>query len=157
MAEQGDPVMAALHVAAEDDAVTTKSTVALPVAAFSKRLDDLVARLKQQVAQDGEDLGDATHAVQYLHESLFGPGGFRVAPGSMDAFRPYRIYMHKVLTQRIGTQPALGALFASFVLRARQAGIVGDFDVQIRLSGGAQVPDARVAEADGDAEWCACC
>jgi hypothetical protein len=43
--EAGDPVLVAITVAAEDDALKSKSTVSLPVDAFSKRLDGMVTHM----------------------------------------------------------------------------------------------------------------
>jgi hypothetical protein len=41
-AGDGDVVLAALHLASEDDAIKTRTHIPLPVDAFSKRLDNIV-------------------------------------------------------------------------------------------------------------------
>lgn len=64
-------MMAALHLAAEDDAVETKSTVELPVAAFSKRLDVLVQALSNYLNDNKIALSDPDTAIQQCTDFLF--------------------------------------------------------------------------------------
>jgi hypothetical protein len=155
--EAGDPVLAALAVAAEDDALKSKSTVALPVDAFSKRLDGMVTHLSHQLARDGVRLEGPEHAAEYLKNVLFGSLGFRVATGDMELYRPYRIYMHNVLTQRMGTPAALGALLTAFVQRAQAAGLVYEFPVEVMVPSDRNVPEVRPAQVrdyGNTLEWC---
>lgn len=127
----GDPVLAALHLAAEDDAVNTKSTVPLPTAAFSKRLDNLVDQLCNRIDAGNPDLCTPEAALSYLRDTLFGPMRFRVAQKKLELYSPYRIYMHKVLTQRCGTPEALAVLLAAFLQRAQQRGVVPEFQCEL--------------------------
>jgi hypothetical protein len=143
---QGDPVLAALHLAAEDDAVNTKSTVCLPVPAFSKRLDNLVAQLGGRLRSNDLDCSNPQTALDHLTDTLFGAMRFRCAVKRLELFSPYRIYMHKVLTQRCGTPEALAVLLASFVRRAQRAGHISDFDFKLGLpEKPGQLPCACVA------------
>lgn len=148
--------MAALQIAAEDDAIISKSTVPLPVDAFSKRLDGMVMHLASKLVRDGVQLQGPAHAAEYLKNVLFGSLGFKVAPGDLEMYRPYRIYMHKVLTQRMATPSALGVLLAAFILRAQQAGVVDAFAVEVFVPPDRNVPEARNARTDERSvgEWC---
>ena len=141
----GDSVLAALYLAAEDDAVQTCSTVELPTASFSKRLDTLVASARGSLQASQPLLPH--QAVKQIPELLFGGMGFRTAKQSLELYSPYRIYMHKVLTQRCGTPEALGALLAAFMVRLQRAGLVEQFPVELGLAGPGVAPSVRVAEA----------
>jgi hypothetical protein len=92
----GDPVKAALHLASEDDAFVSRSTVELPVPAFSKRLDDCVAAARNS----GKLLAAAQHKPQKALDTfaayLFGELGYWPAQKMLELYSPYRIYMHKV-------------------------------------------------------------
>ena len=90
--EQCDPVLAALHLAAEDDAFVSRSTVPLPVVSFSKRLDDAVARAQRSM----EPAHSAQSGLDRLTECLFGALSFQPAKTQFELYSPYRIYMHKV-------------------------------------------------------------
>ena len=145
MQRGGDPVLAALHLASEDDAVTSRSTVPLPVESFSKRLDSLISRAQHPLRQCGADAVAPEQALELLQRMLFDDFGFRAATHQLDLFSPYRVYMHKVLTQRCGTPAALAALLAAFVRRAQHGGLVKRFDVLLGIPGPGQLPRARVA------------
>lgn len=148
-ADRGDPVLAALQLAAEDDAVNTKSTVALPVAAFSKRQDKLV----DGIASAHQEFSSHEAALSYVRDSLFGRMGFRVAQKKLELYSPYRIYMHKVLTQRCGTPEALAVLLAALVQRAQARELIPQFDIELGLPAApGQLPAARVAQGVGQSQ-----
>jgi Transglutaminase-like superfamily len=138
----GDPVLAALHLAAEDDALSTKSTVELPVAAYSKRVDALVAELPERALAEGAQ-GDPAAACEAVTAALFGPMGFTVAAKPLELYSPYRIYMHKVLAQRCGSPAALAVVLAGVILRAQAAGLLPQFEVEAGLTELGTLPSAR--------------
>ena len=71
-------MLAALHLAAEDDALESKSTVPLPVAAFSKRLDSLVNQLRGALATSAIDTSSPDAAAQFCRSFLFNSMEYKV-------------------------------------------------------------------------------
>lgn len=102
-----DPVTAALHLAAEDDAFTSRSTVELPVAAFSKRLDNCVNSARGSTTVKEAASHKPQDALNALAHFIFRDLDYHAAlPQMLELYSPYRIYMQKVRLYSDRTWPA---------------------------------------------------
>eukprot|EP01024_Parvocaulis_polyphysoides_P046805 TRINITY_DN44270_c0_g1_i1.p2 TRINITY_DN44270_c0_g1~~TRINITY_DN44270_c0_g1_i1.p2 ORF type:complete len:396 (-),score=51.10 TRINITY_DN44270_c0_g1_i1:129-1316(-) len=121
-----DVVMAGLHFSAEDDALATRSTVPLPVQAYSQRLDGIISDLQTWInsPQNSYNNKNQDEKLQCVVQYLFDNCNYKVATESLDQTSPYRLYMHNVLAQRCGTTAALAVLLAGYLLRAQKKGII---------------------------------
>eukprot|EP01025_Chloroclados_australasicus_P066317 TRINITY_DN9108_c0_g3_i1.p1 TRINITY_DN9108_c0_g3~~TRINITY_DN9108_c0_g3_i1.p1 ORF type:complete len:397 (-),score=46.52 TRINITY_DN9108_c0_g3_i1:252-1442(-) len=146
--DEMDAVMAGLYFCAEDDALDTRSTVALPVDSYSQRLDNIVGDLVRWVQSqtDFQQL-DQNKRLQRVVEYLFEQSNFTVATESLDQTSPYRLYMHHVLAQRCGTTAALAVLLSGYLLRVKQQGILQSGSWQVGLPKGGEYPVARYPPA----------
>lgn len=133
MDEQGDVLLAALALSAEDDAVATKSTCDLPVQSYSKRMDSLVTQLGYQIDANSPDLSDSRAVINYINSFLFDTMGYSVAEKPLELYSPYRIYMHRVLAQRCGTPEAISIVLCSLIKRATKAGLFGAFELEVGI------------------------
>lgn len=140
----GDMLLAALHVAAEDDAASSKSTVPLPTKAFAKRVDSMVQQLGYHMDAVKPDLKDPQHAVDFVADFFFTKLGYRVAAKPLELYSQYRIYMNRVLAQRCGTPEALALVLCGFLHRAASAGLIGEVEVELGIPEPGQNPVLRV-------------
>jgi hypothetical protein len=64
---EGDVVLAALHLASEDDAVKTRTHIALPVSSFSARLDAVanVSAARAEESLHGMEWMDAWNGMEW--------------------------------------------------------------------------------------------
>ncbi|XP_068660980.1 uncharacterized protein [Aristolochia californica] len=117
---------AALHIAAEDDALISHSSVPLPVDAFVERLDDLsmgFCSLYFPPAGSSPEifLGNLERYF-YVHH------GFRRANPDQSDTRP--LYFHSVLIRRSGSAAMLSLIFSEMLKLLRLWGFL-DFDAEI--------------------------
>ncbi|KAL6749221.1 hypothetical protein V8C86DRAFT_2853563 [Haematococcus lacustris] len=141
-----DVVLAALHVASEDDAIKSRTHIPLPVEAFSARLDTVAAECAAMFPANLTQQQQLDH----IQHHLFDTWGLRVA-GNLEAglFSPYRVYMHNVLAQRCGTQAACAAVLHSLLRRLLSRGSI-DFCAQVGLP--TDVAARPVARIQGPAQ-----
>eukprot|EP00873_Tetraselmis_striata_P010348 jgi/Tetstr1/430612/TSEL_020409.t1 len=148
---------AALHIAAEDDAIVSHSAVAFPVDAYLGRVERMVdelARLRLAHLPPGEaepaEVLAAVDAYLYTEKrlGLGGPGksaipaAARVAhPGVWE--EPRRAYLNELLTRRVGTPACLAILYAEVMQRLLQKGAV-DFAVRMECPSFNELPRAVV-------------
>jgi hypothetical protein len=138
-----DVLMAALALAAEDDALSTKSTVALPIESYSKRLDSLVTQMNFDITENAPHLPDAGATLTYLSSFLLGKMGYRVTEKPLELYSPYRIYMHRVLAQRCGTPEAIAIVLCSLLQRAAKAGVLQNVEVEVGIPAPGNAPLLR--------------
>jgi hypothetical protein len=131
--DQGDVLLAALALSAEDDAVSTKSTCDLPVHSYSKRMDSLVTQLCYQLETHRPDLSEHRAAIDYVTNFLFQTMGYCVAEKPLELYSPYRIYMHRVLAQKCGTPEALAIMLTTLLQRSAKAGLLPAFQVEVGI------------------------
>uniref|UniRef100_A0A0D9UZJ1 Protein SirB1 N-terminal domain-containing protein n=1 Tax=Leersia perrieri TaxID=77586 RepID=A0A0D9UZJ1_9ORYZ len=121
-----DLARAALCVAAEDDSLVSHSSVPLPVDAFVSRLDDLSTGF----LADGY-LPPAGAPPQlfldHLDRYLYVHKGFRRKNGSADG---RAIYLHSVLTCRLGSALMLSLIYSEILKMLRLYGLL-EFNVEI--------------------------
>ncbi|GAX75788.1 hypothetical protein CEUSTIGMA_g3231.t1 [Chlamydomonas eustigma] len=114
-----DLVLAGLHLAAEDDAIKTRTHIPLPVESFSRRLDNMVTECSSLMPSGLSSTDQLDFAVGYLYDRW----GLKIAKGMGDGeYSPYRVYINNVLTQKCGTPCASAALLSSFLYRMRRDG-----------------------------------
>lgn len=155
--EQGDVLLAALALSAEDDSISTKSTCDLPVHSYSKRMDSLVTQLGYQLDAHAPDLSDHRAAIDYVTSFLFDTMGYAVAAKPLELYSPYRIYMHRVLAQRCGTAEAMAIVLCSLLQRAAKAGLCAPFEIQVGIPAPGNPPLLRASgtqdHADADVKY----
>lgn len=156
-AHGGDMLLAALHVAAEDDAASSKSTVPLPTQAFVKRVDSMVQQLGYHIEAVQPDLEDPQQAVDFVVDFFFAKLGYRVAAKPLELYSQYRIYMNRVLAQRCGTAEALAIVVCGLLQRAAAAGHIKEVEIEVGILEPGQQPLVRLAgsasHADADAKY----
>lgn len=150
--EGGDMLLAALHVAAEDDAASSKSTVPLPTDAFVKRVDSMVQQLGYHIEAVDPNLNNPQDAMDFVVNFLFTKLGYRVAAKPLELYSQYRIYMNRVLAQRCGTPEALAIVVHAFLRRAIDAGHLKNVEVEVGVPEPGQLPMVRVAGSDAHAD-----
>lgn len=148
----GDMLLAALHVAAEDDAASSKSTVPLPIDAFVKRVDSMVQQLGYHIEAENPNLEDPQDAVDFVVKFFFTKLGYRVAAKPLELYSQYRIYMNRVLAQRCGTPEALAIVLDGFLRRAADVGHLKNVEVELGIPEPGQLPVARLAGSDAHAD-----
>jgi hypothetical protein len=142
-----DVARAALSLAAEDDAVNSRTAVPLPIDAYLGRLDsmadDFVAAYCDQPAHD-EDR--AAQLDVYLYDVC----RFRTPTAWTELHSPYRTYLHHVLAQKVGRLESLATVHLALLRRLQARGVLVGADVV--MSPGQRHPSTRVgAEAPGGA------
>mmetsp|Transcript_19074 Transcript_19074/g.41119 ORF Transcript_19074/g.41119 Transcript_19074/m.41119 type:complete len:326 (+) Transcript_19074:467-1444(+) len=126
-----DLVTAALHMAAEDEAMKSNAHALLPVETFSARLDTMVSEIREQMP-----FGlSPQEQLDWVHRYLFDTWGLKIAKGMTqgEQFSPYRVYMHHVLTQRCGTSAAAAVILHTLLSRLIKAGIVSFKEYKVGL------------------------
>lgn len=148
---RADALRAALLLAAEDDAVRTRTVVELPIEAYEERVDKLANELAANVLPKLEAEGAGEQAkLDAVAEYLFGEKGYhwKVA-GPAEMASPYRTYMHHVLAQRCGVPPSLGVLLLATLQRLEGKGVVEQgFQVAVPPPNSREVPRACVASGE---------
>uniref|UniRef100_A0A0E0JGX9 Protein SirB1 N-terminal domain-containing protein n=1 Tax=Oryza punctata TaxID=4537 RepID=A0A0E0JGX9_ORYPU len=121
-----DLARAALFVAAEDDSLVSHSSVPLPVEAFISRLDDLSTGF---LADGYLPPAGAPPQVflDHLDRYLYVHKGFRRKNGSSDG---RAIYLHSVLTCRLGSALMLSLIYSEILKMLRLYGLL-EFSVEI--------------------------
>uniref|UniRef100_A0A0E0MUI3 Protein SirB1 N-terminal domain-containing protein n=1 Tax=Oryza rufipogon TaxID=4529 RepID=A0A0E0MUI3_ORYRU len=121
-----DLARAALCVAAEDDSLVSHSSVPLPVEAFVSRLDDLSTGF---LADGYLPPAGAPPQVflDHLDRYLYVHKGFRRKNGSSDG---RAIYLHSVLTCRLGSALMLSLIYSEILKMLRLYGLL-EFNVEI--------------------------
>eukprot|EP00268_Persea_americana_P018521 TRINITY_DN19265_c0_g1_i2.p1 TRINITY_DN19265_c0_g1~~TRINITY_DN19265_c0_g1_i2.p1 ORF type:complete len:422 (-),score=47.21 TRINITY_DN19265_c0_g1_i2:292-1557(-) len=118
---------AALHIAAEDDALVSHSSVPLPVDAFVERMDDLsmgfCSLYIPPVGSSPELFLTNLERYFYVHK------GFRRTT-SVNHSNIQALYLHSVLTRRSGTAVMLSLIYSEMLKMLRLCGFL-DFDVEI--------------------------
>lgn len=128
-----DPARAALLLAAEDDAVASRTAVPLPVDSYVGRVDTFVNDFTFSFAPPpGATLSAQAEA---LDSFLYTTCRFRLPTAWAERHSPYRTYLHHVLAQRVGVSPALGLVHAA-VLARLQANRVLDAGLALDLAPG---------------------
>jgi hypothetical protein len=129
----GDVARAALLLAAEDDAVASRTAVPLPIDSYVGRVDTLASDFTAQYAAPSPADPDAVLAA--LDAFLYGEDGcrFRVPTTWVEASSPYRTYLHNVLAQKVGVPAALATIHLAVLQRLQAAG-VAPADAQVVLS-----------------------
>ena len=134
-----DVARAALALAAEDDAVNSRTAVPLPIEAYLGRLDsmadDFVAAYCDQPAYD-ED-----RAAQ-LDLFLYDVCRFRTPTAWTELHSPYRTYLHHVLAQKVGRLESLATVHLALLQRLQARGVLVGADVV--MSPGQRHPVTRV-------------
>ncbi|KAG9459643.1 hypothetical protein H6P81_004151 [Aristolochia fimbriata] len=117
---------AALHIAAEDDALVSHSSVPLPVDAFLERLDDLSMGFCPlyfpPAGSSPEVFLSNLERYFYVHHR------FRRADPIQSDTRP--LYLHSVLTRRSGSAAMLSLIYSEMLKLLRLWGFM-DFDAEI--------------------------
>ncbi|XP_058080031.1 uncharacterized protein LOC131228185 isoform X2 [Magnolia sinica] len=117
----------ALHIAAEDDALVSHSSVPLPVDSFIERLDDLsmgfCSLYIPPVGSSPELFLGNLERYFYVHK------GFHrsIAKNQLDV---QALYLHSVLTRRSGSATMLSLVYSEMLKMLRLCGFL-DFDVEI--------------------------
>lgn len=121
LSPDGDVADAALFLAAEDDALSTKASVPLPVDSYRERLEQLVSDF---VAWHDKTT-DAVSACALLDEHLYSATfeNFRLAPLGQE-HSPYRLYIHHALAQRSACPVALATIHLAVLSRLQDLGAV---------------------------------
>lgn len=136
-----DGALAALQVAAEDDALMSITGVPLPVEPYLQRLERMSYDLHACLS---ESRGEAPHAVVNRADALFyNTHRFRSPPASAGTAGvvldmpgvhsdPRQAYAHNALTTKVALPPLLAILYADVWRRVQARGGV-DFSIGMRL------------------------
>ncbi|KAK9283720.1 hypothetical protein L1049_011970 [Liquidambar formosana] len=117
----------ALYIAAEDDSLISHSSVPLPVDAFIERLDDLsmayCSRYSSSFKLSPENFLETLERYLYVNK------GFR-RPNARNESEPRALYLHSVLTHRLGSAVMLSLIYSEILKMLRLWGLL-NFDVEI--------------------------
>lgn len=118
----------ALYIAAEDDSLISHSSVPLPVDAFISRLDDLSMDYCSRYSSSfGSSSPDSF--LESLERYLYVDKGFR-RTNSISQLEQRAIYLHSVLTHRVGSMSMLSLIYSEILKMIRMWGLI-NFDVEI--------------------------
>jgi hypothetical protein len=134
---------AALLLAAEDDAVNTRSAVPLPVESYLGRVEGLADDF---VAFGLGDAADAPSQAAALDVFLYTTCRFRLPTVFVELYSPYRMYLHNVLAQRVGVSHALATVHLAVLRLLQTRGVLPDV-LEAAQKGSAGLPFTRVRGA----------
>lgn len=117
----------ALHIAAEDDSLISHSSVPLPVDAFMQRLDDLSMDYCSRYHSSFRSSPD--NFLECLERYMYVDKGFR-RTNSSNQLEQRAVYLHSVLTHRVGSMSMLSLIYSEILKMLRLWGLL-DFDVEI--------------------------
>ncbi|XP_071706548.1 uncharacterized protein [Rutidosis leptorrhynchoides] len=117
----------ALYIAAEDDSLISHSSVPLPVDAFITRLDDLIMDYCTRYSSSFGSSPDTF--LQCLERYMYVDKGFRRA-NSSNQLEQRAVYLHSVLTHRVGSMSMLSLIYSEILKMLRLWGLI-NFDVEI--------------------------
>ncbi|GKB63051.1 hypothetical protein Tco_0919237 [Tanacetum coccineum] len=117
----------ALYIAAEDDSLISHSSVPLPVDAFISRLDDLSMGYCSRYSSSFVSSPDSF--LESLERYLYVDKGFR-RTNSISQLEQRAVYLHSVLTHRVGSMSMLSLIYSEILKMIRLWGLI-NFDVEI--------------------------
>ncbi|KAL7602820.1 hypothetical protein Lser_V15G15598 [Lactuca serriola] len=117
----------ALYIAAEDDSLISHSSVPLPVDAFIDRLDDLSMDYCSRYSSSFRSSPD--NFLECLERYMYVDKGFRRS-NSRNQLEQRAVYLHSVLTHRVGSMCMLSLIYSEILKMLRMWGLV-NFDVEI--------------------------
>ena len=127
-----DVARAALLLAGEDDAVTSRTAVPLPVDAYLGRLDSLASDF--MVAYCDTEAHEEDRAAQ-LDTFLYDHCRFRTPTAWTEVNSPYRTYLHHVLAQKVGRLESLAQVHCALLQRLQHRGVLVGADVYVAPGG----------------------
>ncbi|KAI3744040.1 hypothetical protein L1987_57112 [Smallanthus sonchifolius] len=117
----------ALYIAAEDDSLISHSSVPLPVDAFIGRLDDLSTGYCSRYNSSFTSSPDIF--LECLERYLYVDKGFRRTKSS-NHLEHRAVYLHSVLTHRVGSMSMLSLIYSEVLKMLRLWGLL-KFDVEV--------------------------
>ncbi|XP_024988262.1 uncharacterized protein LOC112523057 isoform X1 [Cynara cardunculus var. scolymus] len=117
----------ALHIAAEDDSLISHSSVPLPVDAFMQRLDGLSRGYCSRYHSSFRSSPD--NFLECLERYMYVDKGFR-RTNSSNQLEQRAVYLHSVLTHRVGSMSMLSLIYSEILKMLRLWGLL-NFDVEI--------------------------
>nr|XP_043626529.1 uncharacterized protein LOC122597989 isoform X2 [Erigeron canadensis] len=117
----------ALYIAAEDDSLISHSSVPLPVDAFIGRLDDLSMGYCSRYSSSFRSSPDTF--LECLERYMYVDKGFRRTKSSSQLGQQ-AVYLHSVLTHRVGSMSMLSLIYSEILKMLRLWGLI-KFDVEI--------------------------
>lgn len=121
-----DLAKTALHIAAEDDSLISHSSVPLPVEDFISRLDDLSMGYCSYYGSSFRYL--PVKFLESLEKYLYFHKGFRRSNTRSQVGQS--LYLHSVLTHRIGSASMLSLVYSEVLKMLRFWGVL-NFDVEV--------------------------
>ncbi|WOH14745.1 hypothetical protein DCAR_0934267 [Daucus carota subsp. sativus] len=122
-----DLARTALYIAAEDDSLISHSSVPLPVEAFLERLDDLsmgyCSHFGSSFQSSPENFLECMDTYLYINKAF-------CRHSSKNPSEQRTLYLHSVLTHRLGSAAMLSLVYAEILKMFRIWGIL-NFDVEI--------------------------
>ncbi|XP_074324014.1 uncharacterized protein LOC141660933 [Apium graveolens] len=117
----------ALYIAAEDDSLISHSSVPLPVEAFLERMDDLsmcyCSHFSSSFNSSPENFLECMDTYLYINKA------FR-RHNSKNPFEQRTLYLHSVLTHRLGSAAMLSLVYTEILKMLRLWGLLS-FDIEI--------------------------
>ncbi|KAL4586280.1 hypothetical protein LXL04_010916 [Taraxacum kok-saghyz] len=117
----------ALYIAAEDDSLISHSSVPLPVDAFIDRLDDLSMEFSSRYSSSFRSSPD--NFLECLERFMYVDKGFR-RTNSRNQLEQRAVYLHSVLTHRVGSISMLSLIYSEILKMLRLWGLI-NFDVEL--------------------------
>ncbi|KAI7725253.1 hypothetical protein M8C21_014649 [Ambrosia artemisiifolia] len=117
----------ALYIAAEDDSLISHSSVPLPVDSFIGRLDGLSTGYCSRYGSSFTSSPDVF--LECLERYMYVDKGFRRTKSS-NHLEHRAVYLHSVLTHRVGSMSMLSLIYSEIVKTLRLWGLV-EFDVEV--------------------------
>jgi hypothetical protein len=121
-----DVVLGSLFIAVEDDAFKSRTSVRLPQESYVARLKKLMNEFEQRDVERFGGVYDDRMILKALERYLYEEHQYRPPVGWMEAFSPYRTYLHHVIAQKVGIPAALAAIYMGCVKILRAKNILKD-------------------------------
>ncbi|KAJ0461899.1 putative protein SirB1 [Helianthus annuus] len=125
--EEVDLGKIALYIAAEDDSLISHSSVPLPVDAFTGRLDGLSTGYCSRYSSSFASSPDIF--LECLERYMYVDKGFRRTKSS-NHMEHRAVYLHSVLTHRVGSMSMLSLIYSEILKKLRLWGLL-KFDVEV--------------------------